>query len=152
MDDNLNNTYRIKLLNNETILIETDADMHEVLVKATKLLNHNKYDTVQEAIENIIAEDGCYSHFIEPQDINFYYSKEEPLICDTCGKEMDDGYICEDDGTYYCCKECLEADLNKVYGKDNWRWDEEENSAGGYITAFEEDEETPLNIFYTEWY
>lgn len=68
-------------------------------------------------------------------------------ICHICGKAMVEGYICEDDYTYYCGEKCLTKDLDEIYGEDGWGWTEEEYETDRYIRAGEDE----LNIYWTEW-
>lgn len=99
-------------------------------IKGEKNINkafRKNIDRINEAIGDYITEHRC---------------------CEVCGKSMKEGYYSEGDGTYYCNKKCLKIDLDEIYGKGNWKFTEEENSAGGYITADEDDD---LNIYWTDW-
>lgn len=92
----------------------------------------------------------CVEIFEEYADIKeneFEYSR----VCTECNEPMDEGHYCEGTGEYFCSVECLTKNLDAC-GLE-WRWDEEENDAGGYITQFEKDgTPIPCDIFYTEWH
>ena len=57
--------------------------------------------------------------------------------CDTCGKQMTEGYCCGDGEEYYCCDECLFVD---GYTPELRDVDYENGSL--YYTSWEEDDET----------
>lgn len=43
---------------------------------------------------------------------------EETRHCSECGKEMHEGYLCEDGCEYYCSDECL----HKHYTPEEWAY------------------------------
>lgn len=70
--------------------------------------------------------------------------------CSYCGISHTEGYLCEETGETFCSETCLESSLSEC--GNAWRWDEEENESGGYITVIDGDTLWPLNIFYTTFY
>lgn len=68
--------------------------------------------------------------------------------CYVCGKEMVEGYVLNAGQEYYCDQECVKKEFDNVYGEKGWKWEEEENTAGGYITT---DEYGDIDIFWSEW-
>ena len=85
------------------------------------------------------------------QDILDKKHKTEVRFCEECGKPYDRGFMAGD-GDWYCCEDCFEDSMNKIYGKDNWRSTDEEGYYGGYYESLQDDgawEDT--GVFYTEW-
>lgn len=78
---------------------------------------------------------------------------ELPLrICDTCGSVMDRGWTDEFGDTYFCKKEEFIADMDRRYGKGNWRV--EPTGKFGWHYEYREGPDRlwmPEPSFYTEW-
>ena len=47
------------------------------------------------------------------KDINDYAEKHDIRVCSKCGHLMDNGYINENDYSYYCSDECLHKDYTE---------------------------------------
>lgn len=83
--------------------------------------------------------------------VNSHLKYNNIRFCDVCGKPIQEGYM-SDDGCYYSCEDCFEADMDESYGKGKWRATEEEGEYGGFYEALDDNgkwEDT--TIFYTEW-
>lgn len=76
----------------------------------------------------------------------------EIRFCEECGKPYDAGFIA-DCGDWYCCQDCFEDAMDKIYGKGKWRASEEEGEYGGWYEYLNDDDAwEDTSIFYTEWY
>lgn len=77
-------------------------------------------------------------------------------ICDCCGKIINKGYS-DDVGDFYNCEDCFPREMDRYYGKGNWRAYKDDcedyNALSGCYEYFDSDskewESEPS--YYTEW-
>lgn len=73
--------------------------------------------------------------------------------CACCGEKINEGYYSEDERVTYCSEECLEKELNDIFGVGNWREATEDEAAairetneGGFFYAREDKGEEWFNL------
>ena len=78
-------------------------------------------------------------------------------ICDCCGKIINKGYT-DDCGDFYNCEDCFTKEMDKYYGKGNWRKYEDGydncNALSGHYEYFDSETREWENepSYYTEWF
>ena len=75
---------------------------------------------------------------------------EAKRICACCKKEVGNAGYTDHEGSLYLHEECLVKYLNKTYQPLHWMITNDDG-AGGYFMASDDDHNFGTGIFYTEW-
>lgn len=76
---------------------------------------------------------------------------EDVRICDECGNDIYEGFMCND-GSWYCCETCMDKLIENKKMRETPDLDQdEENDMGGYYDEFIEGRWEPVSVFWTCW-